>query len=136
MDAIDPAYGTTTLLLIAAAAVAVLLFLIIKVKLHAFVALVLVSLLTALAAGIPVADVPSALSSGFSSTLGSVALLVGFGVMIGRLLETTGVHRFSPTRSSAGSARSGPLSRSAWPRCCSVSRFSSTPVWSSSCRSS
>jgi len=90
VDAIDPAYGTTTLLLIAAAAVAVLLFLIIKVKLHAFVALVLVSLLTALAAGIPVADVPSALSSGFSSTLGSVALLVGFGVMIGRLLETTG----------------------------------------------
>ncbi|AKS32027.1 GntP family permease [Mycolicibacterium goodii] len=90
MEAIEPAYGTTTLLLIAAAAVAVLLFLIIKVKLHAFLALVLVSLLTALAAGIPVADVPSALSFGFSNTLGSVALLVGFGVMIGRLLETTG----------------------------------------------
>lgn len=90
MEAIEPAYGTTTLLLIAAAAVAVLLFLIIKVKLHAFLALVLVSLLTALAAGIPVADVPSALSFGFSNTLGSVALLVGFGVMIGRLLEITG----------------------------------------------
>lgn len=90
MEAIDPAYGTTTLLLIAAGAVAVLLFLIIKVKLHAFVALVLVSALTALAAGIPVADVPSALSFGFSNTLGSVALLVGFGVMIGRLLEITG----------------------------------------------
>lgn len=90
MEAIDPAYGTATLLLIAAAAVALLLFLIIKVKLHAFVALVLVSLLTAVAAGIPVADVPSALSFGFSNTLGSVALLVGFGVMIGRLLEITG----------------------------------------------
>lgn len=90
VEAIDPAYGTATLLLIAAGAVALLLFLIIKVKLHAFVALVLVSLLTALAAGIPVADVPAALSSGFSSTLGSVALLVGFGVMIGRLLEVTG----------------------------------------------
>ncbi|MCZ0729527.1 GntP family permease [Mycolicibacterium iranicum] len=90
MEAIDPAYGTTTLLLIAAGAVALLLFLIIKVKLHAFVALVLVSALTALAAGIPVADVPSALTSGFSNTLGSVALLVGFGVMIGRLLEITG----------------------------------------------
>lgn len=90
MEAIDPAYGTTTLLLIAAGAVALLLFLIIKVKLHAFVALVLVSALTALAAGIPVADVPSALSFGFSNTLGSVALLVGFGVMIGRLLEITG----------------------------------------------
>lgn len=90
MEAIDPAYGTATLLLIAAGAVALLLFLIIKVKLHAFLALVLVSLLTALAAGIPVADVPSALSYGFSNTLGSVALLVGFGVMIGRLLEVTG----------------------------------------------
>lgn len=90
MEAIDPAFGTTTLLLIAAGAVALLLFLIIKVKLHAFVALVLVSLLTALAAGIPVADVPSALTFGFSNTLGSVALLVGFGVMIGRLLEVTG----------------------------------------------
>lgn len=90
MEAIDPAYGTSTLLLIAAAAVAVLLFLIIKVRMHAFLALVLVSALTALAAGIPVADVPSALSYGFSNTLGSVALLVGFGVMIGRLLELTG----------------------------------------------
>lgn len=90
MEAIDPAYGTATLLLIAAGAVVLLLFLIIKVKLHAFVALVLVSLLTAVAAGIPVADVPSALSFGFSNTLGSVALLVGFGVMIGRLLEITG----------------------------------------------
>ncbi len=90
MDAIEPAYGTTTLLLIAAVAVAVLLFLIMKVKLHAFIALVLVSVLTALAAGIPVGDIPDALSFGFSSTLGSVALLVGFGVMIGRLLELTG----------------------------------------------
>ena len=90
MEAIEPAYGAGVLLLIAAAAVAVLLFLIMKVKLHAFVALVLVSVVTALAAGIPVGDVPDALSFGFSSTLGSVALLVGFGVMIGRLLELTG----------------------------------------------
>lgn len=90
MEAIEPAYGAATLLLIAAAAVAVLLFLIIKVKLHAFVALVLVSVLTALAAGFPVADIPDALMFGFADTLGSVALLVGFGVMIGRLLEITG----------------------------------------------
>lgn len=90
MEAIAPAYGTSTLLLIAAGAVALLLFLIMKVRLHAFIALVLVSVLTALAAGIPVGDVPDALSFGFSNTIGSVALLVGFGVMIGRLLEVTG----------------------------------------------
>ncbi|WP_129790208.1 GntP family permease [Promicromonospora panici] len=90
MTEIEPVYGAGTLLLIAAVAVALLLFLIIRVKLHAFVSLVLVSLLTAVAAGIPIADVPDALLTGFSGTLGSVALLVGFGVMVGRLLETTG----------------------------------------------
>lgn len=90
MDPITPVHGTAVLLLIAASAVALLLFLIIKVRLHAFVSLVLVSLVTAVAAGIPVADVPTALLSGFGSTLGSVALLVGFGVMLGRILEVTG----------------------------------------------
>ncbi|MEJ7774692.1 MAG: GntP family permease, partial [Nocardioidaceae bacterium] len=90
VEAIEPAYSTTVLLLIAAAAVAVLLFLIMKVHLHAFVALVLVSVMTALAAGIPVGDIPDALLFGFADTIGSVALLVGFGVMIGRLLEVTG----------------------------------------------
>ncbi|MGV0790918.1 GntP family permease [Mycolicibacterium sp. XJ1819] len=90
MEAIEPAYGATALLLIAAAAVAVLLFLIMKVKLHAFVALVLVSVVTALAAGIPVGDIPDAIAFGFADTIGSVALLVGFGIMIGRLLEITG----------------------------------------------
>jgi GntP family gluconate:H+ symporter len=90
VDAIQPAHSTAVLLLIAAAAVALLLFLIMKVRLHAFVSLVLVSLVTAVAAGIPVADVPTALLAGFGSTLGSVALLVGFGVMLGRLLEVTG----------------------------------------------
>ncbi|RLV56906.1 GntP family permease [Aeromicrobium phragmitis] len=90
MEPIEPVFGATTLLLIAAASVALLLFLIIKVRLHAFIALVLVSVLTAIAAGIPLADVPAALTFGFADTLGSVALLVGFGVMLGRLLEVTG----------------------------------------------
>lgn len=90
MDPIDPVHGTGVLMLIALAAVALLLVLVIVVRVHAFIALVLVSLLTAVAAGIPLADVPTALTSGFGSTLASVALLVGFGVMIGRLLEASG----------------------------------------------
>jgi GntP family gluconate:H+ symporter len=90
VQAIEPAYGAGTLMLIAAAAVAVLLFLIMKVNLHPFVALVLVSVLTAIAAGIPVGDIPDALAFGFADTIGAVALLVGFGIMLGRLLEITG----------------------------------------------
>ena len=90
MDTMTPAYGSGTLLLIAAIAVAVLLVLIIALRMHAFVALVLVSLGTAVAAGVPLAEVPTISIAAFGSTLGSVALLVGLGVMIGRLLEVTG----------------------------------------------
>ncbi|MGH3308998.1 MAG: GntP family permease, partial [Streptomyces sp.] len=90
MEAIEPAYGTATLLLIAAGAVALLLFLIMKVKLHAFVSLVLISVVTAIAVGFPFADIPDALMYGFADTIGPVALLVAFGVMLGRLLEVTG----------------------------------------------
>ncbi|MEV5827614.1 GntP family permease [Spirillospora sp. NPDC052242] len=90
MEAIEPQFGTVTLLLIAAGAVAVLLFLIMKVKLHAFVSLVLVSVLTAVAVGFEPGDIPDVLMYGFADTIGGVALLVAFGVMLGRLLEVTG----------------------------------------------
>jgi GntP family gluconate:H+ symporter len=90
MDAPEAAYGTVTLLLIAVGAVLLLLTLILRFKMHAFIALVLVSLMTALVTRIPFADVVPTLLGGFGSTLASVALLVGFGAMIGRLLETTG----------------------------------------------
>ena len=86
----EPAYSSGILLAIAAGAVALLLLLIIRFKIHAFVALVLVSFLTALATKIAPADVVTTMTDGFGSTLASVALLVGLGAMIGRLLEVTG----------------------------------------------
>ncbi|WP_168583935.1 GntP family permease [Gephyromycinifex aptenodytis] len=89
-DPVQPAYGTVTLLAIAVAAVLVLLVLIIKLKLHAFISLVLVSLGTALVTKIPLGDLMKTLLDGFGGTLASVALLVGLGAMIGRLLEVTG----------------------------------------------
>lgn len=89
-EPVDPALSTGPLLLIALAAVLVLLFLIIRVKLHAFVALILVSFLVALATRIPTADIADVLVEGLGSTLGNVALLVGLGAMLGRLLEVSG----------------------------------------------
>ncbi|MGO1166266.1 MAG: GntP family permease [Janibacter sp.] len=86
----EPAYSSGVLLAIAAGAVALLLLLIIKFRIHAFVSLVLVSFLTALATKIAPADVVTTMTDGFGSTLASVALLVGLGAMIGRLLEVTG----------------------------------------------
>lgn len=87
---IEPTLSAGWLLLIAGAAVLVLLFLIIKVKLHAFLALILVSLLVAIAAQVPVGNITTVLTDGFGSTLASVALLVGLGAMLGRLLDFSG----------------------------------------------
>ncbi|MBE2999933.1 GntP family permease [Nocardiopsis sp. HNM0947] len=90
MENFEPVYGTGPLLGIAAGAIALLLFLIIRFKVHAFIALVVVSVITALAAGIPVDQVVPTLLDGFGGTLANVALLVGLGVMIGSMLEVTG----------------------------------------------
>ncbi len=82
-----PTWG---LLLIAVGAIALLLVMIIKLRIHAFLALIIVSLVTAIATGIPPGSVITTLTAGFGSTLASVALLVGLGAMLGRMLETSG----------------------------------------------
>lgn len=90
MEEITPAYGVGPLLAIAAGAVALLLLLIIKFRVHALIALVLVSVLTAVATRIPLDELVDTLMGGFGTTLAEVGLLVGLGAMIGRLLEVTG----------------------------------------------
>jgi len=82
-----PTWG---LLLIAAGAIALLLFMIMKLRIHAFLALITVSLLTAIATGVPANQIVPTMTSGFGSTLASVALLVGLGAMLGRMIETSG----------------------------------------------
>lgn len=82
--------GAGWLLLILAAAIAVLLILIIKVKLNANLALILVSAVTAVATQIPTGDIIPTMIDGFGSTLGNVALLIGLGAMLGRMLEQSG----------------------------------------------
>ncbi|MGP9735894.1 GntP family permease [Brachybacterium sp. AOP42-C2-15] len=78
------------LLTIAVVAIVILLVLIIKARLHAFFSLLIVAVGTGLAAGIGVGDVISVVIAGFSTTVGTVALLVGFGAVLGRLIEITG----------------------------------------------
>ena len=83
--------GAGTLLGIAAGAVLLILLLIVKFRIHALLTLILVSLLTALATGLPVNHIVNdVLVKNFGGTLGGVALLVGLGAMLGRLVETSG----------------------------------------------
>lgn len=91
MDNWTQTLSTGTLLGIAAGAVLLILVLIIKFRIHALLTLMIVSLLTAIATGLPMGNlVNDVLVKNFGGTLGNVALLVGLGAMLGRLVETSG----------------------------------------------
>lgn len=82
--------SATVLLLLAAGAIAVLLVLVIRARMSAFVSMILVSMVLALAARIPVGDVVQTMIDGMGKTLGTVAMIVGLGAMLGRAIEAAG----------------------------------------------
>ncbi|WP_427134617.1 GntP family transporter [Pseudarthrobacter sp. S9] len=82
--------GTPLLLTIAAAGVALLLLMIIRFKIQAFVALLTVSILVAVASQIPLKDVFTVVCNGVGSTLGKVAILIALGAVLGRMIEVSG----------------------------------------------
>ncbi|GAB3619533.1 gluconate:H+ symporter [Glutamicibacter endophyticus] len=71
-------------------AIAVLILLVLKTKVHALLALIFAASIAALAAGMAPADAIKAITNGFGSTLSTIGLVVGFGVMMGRILEVSG----------------------------------------------
>jgi len=84
-----PANGAF-LIFLTLASIAVLLFLILVVKLHAFLALLLASMALGIAAGMPPDKVLKSIQTGFGDALGFIAVVVGLGAMIGRYLEYSG----------------------------------------------
>lgn len=87
--------GTATLAgpgLLAAAGVAVvgLIVLIAWVRLNPFLSLVTVSLLLAFAIGMPPTGIVKAFETGVGNTLGHIALVVGLGTMLGKLMVESG----------------------------------------------
>lgn len=82
--------SATVLLILAAGAIAVLLVLVIRARMSAFVSMILVSMVLALAARIPVGDVVQTMIDGMGKTLGTVAMIVGLGAMLGRAIEAAG----------------------------------------------
>lgn len=80
----------TILVLLGVAAVALILALIIKAKTHPFIALLFVSIALALAAQVPLSEIVPLLKDGMGATLGSVALIVTLGAMLGRIVEVSG----------------------------------------------
>ncbi len=81
---------TATLVLTAAGSVVLLLFLVMKVRMHAFVALILVSMGAGVFSGMPPQEIAKTMEKGMAGTLGFLAVVVGLGAMFGKVLHETG----------------------------------------------
>ena len=71
-------------------AIAVMIVVIARYKVHPFLAIMGISLLLAILAGIKMVDIPGVIGSGFSSTFTSIGIVIIFGALIGSVLEKTG----------------------------------------------
>ncbi len=77
-------------LIIVAVGVAMLLLLMIRYKLNGFISLILVALAVGIMQGMPIDKVVGSIKAGVGGTLGSLALIMGFGAMLGKLLADCG----------------------------------------------
>jgi len=94
--------STALLLAIATASIVILLLLVIKVKVHPFVALLIVSLLVAIATGIPAEKIMETIITGMGGLLGHITIIIVLGAMLGAIIEASGgaeslAQRFSKT---------------------------------------
>lgn len=83
--------------------IAVLIFMVLKTKLQAFLALIICTVIVGVVGGMPINNITievdgvkksfgiiNSITTGFGGTLSSIGIIIGFGVMMGQLLETTG----------------------------------------------
>ncbi|MBR0436680.1 MAG: GntP family permease, partial [Clostridia bacterium] len=71
-------------------AIVAMILLISKLKVHPFLAIMLISLVLALLAGIPMTEIPGIIGAGFSGTFTSIGIVIILGAFIGAVLEKTG----------------------------------------------
>jgi len=83
--------------------IVLLIGLVLKTKIHAFLALIIAALVIGVVGGMPIANITlengktfgviNSITSGFGGTLGSIGIIIGFGVMMGQIFERTGAAR-------------------------------------------
>ena len=80
----------TRLVIAALIGLVILLVLIIKFNVQAMISILIGAISIGLLAGMPVADIVTAVNDGIGNTLKGIALLVGLGSMFGAILEVSG----------------------------------------------
>lgn len=82
--------STFTLVFTAVGSVLLLLFLVMKARMHAFLALMVVSVGAGLLSGMPPEKIANTMQKGMGGTLGFLAIVVALGAMFGKILHETG----------------------------------------------
>src|SRR5471030_1522145 len=93
----EPVHGSM-LLVYAVIAIALLILLITRYKVYPFLVLIIVSLLLGLVVGMPMDKIVKAFETGNGNTLGHIAIVVGLGTMLGKMMaESGGAERVATT---------------------------------------
>ncbi|MGF6770614.1 GntP family gluconate:H+ symporter [Paraburkholderia sp. GAS199] len=93
----EPVRGST-LLVCALVAIALLILLITRYKVYPFLVLIIVSLFLGIAVGMPMSKIVTAFETGNGKTLGHIAIVVGLGTMLGKMMaESGGAERVANT---------------------------------------
>lgn len=71
-------------------AIALLLFMILRTRIPAFPALIIAAIITGSLGGMPSELMIATISKGFGGTLGHIGIVIGFGVMMGSILQMSG----------------------------------------------
>ncbi len=79
-----------SLIVILLVSIGLLLFMVLKLKIQAFLALLVTSVFLGLATGMPMSAILNSITEGMGSTLGFVATVVGIGAIFGQILESSG----------------------------------------------
>ena len=67
-----------------------LILMILKTKIHVFLALIVAAVIVGIVGGLEPSATINAITTGFGGTLGSIGIIIGFGVMMGKMLELSG----------------------------------------------
>lgn len=86
VDAIDP----QRMLIGLVVGVVLLIVLVTMTKVHAFLSILLAAMTVAVVGGVPGGEIPGIITSGFGGTLGSIGIIIGLGVIMGKIFEVSG----------------------------------------------
>ncbi|WP_279323816.1 gluconate:H+ symporter [Anaerococcus sp. AGMB09787] len=68
----------------------ILVYMVLKTKIHTFIAMILTCIIIGVIGAIPFSNMTDSIAKGFGNTLGNIGIIIGLGVMMGAVFEASG----------------------------------------------